>query len=298
MFPHLKSQRVNLQLLQELACRQLVQQLECIEGTKVIVLDESMIGPLGLVAVPRLFNDRGIKLLALKPEMRFLKEVNNIVYIVRPQVSLMDHLVNHVKSNAQHGRLFHILFVPRRSCLCIKQLEDKDVMGAFGRLEELPWNFLPMDADVVSMEMPNAYRDVTIDGDTTSLYQAAIGLVQLQRLYGRIPKIYGKGRQAQLVWDHAKQLAIDEKSLYNGDKGSIDQLILLDRSIDLLTPLATQLTYEGLIDEFFGIRQNKLTLPAEHFPSYAGGAAASSAAATASASGEDSERLLGDTERR
>ena len=34
----------------------------------------------------------------------------------------------------------------------------------------------------------------------------------------------------------------------------IDAVILLDRSVDLLTPLSTQLTYEGLIDEVFGIK--------------------------------------------
>lgn len=33
----------------------------------------------------------------------------------------------------------------------------------------------------------------------------------------------------------------------------IDQLILIDRSVDLITPLATQLTYDGLIDQFFTI---------------------------------------------
>ncbi|XP_062139629.1 vacuolar protein sorting-associated protein 33A-like [Drosophila sulfurigaster albostrigata] len=293
MFPHLKSDRVNLQLLQESACRELVQQLDAIHGSKVIVLDEAMIGPLGLVTKLNLFTERSIDLLPLKPEMRFPKKLSNIVYIVRPQVALMDQLVAHVKTNSQHGRQFHILFMPRRSCLCIKHLENKEVMGAFGRLEELPWNFLPLDADVVSMEMLHAYRDVSIDGDTTALYQAAIGLVQLQRLYGRIPKIYGKGVQAQLVWDHAKQLAIDEKSLYNGDKGAIDQLILLDRGIDLLSPLATQLTYEGLIDEFYGIRQNQLTLPAEHFPSY-NAVNSSSTAATAVRAAEESERLLSD----
>jgi len=33
----------------------------------------------------------------------------------------------------------------------------------------------------------------------------------------------------------------------------IDTIILLDREVDLLTPFCTQLTYEGLIDEVFGI---------------------------------------------
>lgn len=308
MFPYLRNQRVNLQLLQDSECRQLVQLLESIEGSKIVVLDEAMIGPLGLVVKPKVFSDRNIMLVALKADSRFAREMQNVIYIMRPQVSLMDQLVNHVKNNGQPaGRQYHIFFVPRRSCLCIKQLEDKEVINAFGRLEELPWNFLPVDADVVSMEMPNAFREVKIDGDTTSLYQAAIGLVQLQRLYGRIPKIYGKGVHAQMVWEHAKQLALNEKSLYNGDKGAIDQLILLDRSIDLLTPLATQLTYEGLIDEFYGIRQNQLTLPAEYFPSYntnpaaaVGGASGSSGAGGSgtSAASNEQQRLLSEGNRK
>ncbi len=34
----------------------------------------------------------------------------------------------------------------------------------------------------------------------------------------------------------------------------IDNLVLLDRNTDLLTPMMTQLTYEGLIDETFEIK--------------------------------------------
>ena len=39
---------------------------------------------------------------------------------------------------------------------------------------------------------------------------------------------------------------------YEGTK--IDNLILIDRTYDPLTPLMTQLTYEGLIDENFAIK--------------------------------------------
>ena len=38
----------------------------------------------------------------------------------------------------------------------------------------------------------------------------------------------------------------------------IDAVVLLDRSVDLITPLSTQLTYEGLIDEVYGIKYGKL----------------------------------------
>ena len=36
--------------------------------------------------------------------------------------------------------------------------------------------------------------------------------------------------------------------------GEIEGLLLLDRSVDLVTPFALQQTYEGLIDEFIGIQ--------------------------------------------
>lgn len=36
--------------------------------------------------------------------------------------------------------------------------------------------------------------------------------------------------------------------------GPIQTLILIDREADLVTPLLTQLTYEGLLDELFKIK--------------------------------------------
>lgn len=33
----------------------------------------------------------------------------------------------------------------------------------------------------------------------------------------------------------------------------VDSLIIIDRSVDWVTPMCTQLTYEGMLDEFVGI---------------------------------------------
>lgn len=41
---------------------------------------------------------------------------------------------------------------------------------------------------------------------------------------------------------------------------TMDHMILIDRQVDLLSPVVTQLTYEGLIDEFYGINNSKLCL--------------------------------------
>ena len=45
----------------------------------------------------------------------------------------------------------------------------------------------------------------------------------------------------------------------------IDTIIIIDRQIDLISPLITQLTYEGLIDEFFSIRNSSVKLPGHKF---------------------------------
>ena len=45
--------------------------------------------------------------------------------------------------------------------------------------------------------------------------------------------------------------------------GQIDTLVLVDRTVDSLTPLCTQLTYEGLVDETLHITNGVVQLGAE-----------------------------------
>ncbi|KAK2498749.1 hypothetical protein MC885_004689 [Smutsia gigantea] len=104
-----------------------------------------------------------------------------------------------------------------------------------------------------------------LESDQTSLYHAAKGLMTLQALYGTIPQIFGKGECARQV----ANMMIRMKREFTGSQNSIfpvfDNLLLLDRNVDLLTPLATQLTYEGLIDEIYGIQNSYVKLPPEKF---------------------------------
>lgn len=70
-------------------------------------------------------------------------------------------------------------------------------------------------------------------------------------MYGSIPKVWGKGVAAKQVWDLVLRLQREKSNsesedCKNNHQSCIDQIILLDRSVDLITPLATQLTYEGI----------------------------------------------------
>ncbi|XP_055541088.1 vacuolar protein sorting-associated protein 33A [Wyeomyia smithii] len=275
MFTHLSGGRLNVQLLQEAAARELVEILDRCEGTKAIIWDESLGGPVGLVARYTFLKEHHVtKMYQLRPEPWTDIDVKNIIFITRPNQTLMDYIANNIHEEERKKKVskkeYYLYFLPKKSFLCEKRLQVKGVHGSLAYIGEFKCDFFPFDNDFLSMELKDAFKDLYIEGDTSSLHQSACALIALQKLYGRIPKVYGKGSCAQRVWELTKAMADEDETILNGascDKGVIDQMIILDRSIDLMSVLATQLTYEGLIDEIFGINNTTVNLPAEKFTS-------------------------------
>ncbi|XP_040842996.1 vacuolar protein sorting-associated protein 33A isoform X3 [Ochotona curzoniae] len=272
MAAHLSYGRVNLNVLREAVRRELREFLDKCAGSKAIVWDEYLTGPFGLIAQYSLLKEHEVeKMFTLKGSRLPAADVKNIIFFVRPRLELMDIIADNVLSEDRRGpaRDFHILFVPRRSLLCEQRLKDLGVLGSFIHREEYSLDLIPFDGDLLSMESEGAFRECYLDGDQTSLYHAAKGLMTLQALYGTIPQIFGKGECARQV----ANMMIRMKREFTGSQNSVfpvfDNLLLLDRNVDLLTPLATQLTYEGLIDELYGIQNtsedffDKLTVEQE-----------------------------------
>ena len=113
------------------------------------------------------------------------------------------------------------------------------------------------------------YRDFHLEQDPTSLHSVARAMMTLQSVYGVIPNVYGKGKAAKQVFDFMTRMRREMMGQEPQVPPKIDTLIVLDRQIDPISPLVTQLTYEGLIDEMFGIKYNAVKLPASRFMSAA-----------------------------
>lgn len=55
-----------------------------------------------------------------------------------------------------------------------------------------------------------------------------------------------------------KELPENQKTSHAGlSGGHIDSLVVIDRQVDMVTPLCSQLTYEGLVDELIGLQAGK-----------------------------------------
>ncbi|KAL8956301.1 MAG: hypothetical protein Q9183_006343, partial [Haloplaca sp. 2 TL-2023] len=101
--------------------------------------------------------------------------------------------------------------------------------------------------------------------DPTSIFLAAKALMPMQHKHGLFPRIIGKGDNArrlmELLLRMRSEAAAEENTAASRfglmPSATIESLIIIDREVDMATPLLTQLTYDGLIDEIFGIKNNQ-----------------------------------------
>lgn len=75
----------------------------------------------------------------------------------------MDYIAENVhsidkKHKAGVRKELFLYFLPRISMLCENQLKNKGVYGSFTNVGELKCDFFPVDNDLLSMELKDAYR--------------------------------------------------------------------------------------------------------------------------------------------
>lgn len=166
--------------------------------------------------------------------------------------------------------------------VCDKILEESGVLGDVS-VEVFPLHFIPLEQDLLSLCYEDAFSDLYLVGrlplhqlsyvdieqakDPTSIYLSALALMPFQHTYGLFPRMIGKGDNAhrlmELLLRMRSEAAADDTNTSRFGmmpSANIESLIIVDREIDLATPLLTQLTYEGLIEEMYGIKDNQAAI--------------------------------------
>lgn len=212
----------------------------------------------------------------------------SIVYLCRPQMQHAKVIADQIKAHHAANLKFSytVLLVPRISTLIRRIFEDEGVLGEL-TLAAYDLQFIPLEDDVISLEYEHAFREIWLDGDETAIFDSAQALLTLERLYGAFPRILGKGDQAVKLKNLLKRLQAQTPrsktpgALALSDK--IDSLIVIDRRVDMVTPLLTQLTYQGLIDELMNITSGHVELPASLLAAPSAQQAPSASASTSTA---------------
>lgn len=168
---------------------------------------------------------------------------------------LLHSLQNARLSGLLSKRKLHLIFMPKRSLVCEKLLEEK---GFTDQLEILEWkvDFFPLDEDLLSMEASGNFKAIYADNNLSSIFNGAKGIAAIQAAFGLIPRICGKGPLSKQLYELIVKMKVELPDKNVSD--CIDSLVILERSCDFSTPFLMQLTYEGLLDETFGVHQSHI----------------------------------------
>jgi vacuolar protein sorting-associated protein 33A len=130
-------------------------------------------------------------------------EVGNLIYLIRPSLQNVQWIATQLKSHQQKRLAIEhtIYFVPRRSLLCDKYLEEEGIYGDV-TLGEFHLDIIPFDDDIISLDLHNSFRDIFLEGDTTIVQMLSNALMKFQILYGFFPKVIGKGDQSNVFYTY------------------------------------------------------------------------------------------------
>ncbi|KAH9178834.1 Sec1-like protein [Lactarius sanguifluus] len=256
----------DVSILREVARNSLVHALNSVNGAKTLVLDPSLAGPLSLVTEVSLLQQHGVDKMFWLESGPLSAVTTSIVYLCRPRIKWVKIIADQIKRHGMESQkhTYTLLLVPRTSTLITRVLEEEGVLGDV-TVSSYNLQFIPIADDVISLENNEAFKEIWVDGDETSIYDSAQALHTLQKLFGLFPRIIGKGDCAGNVPSsdasrRSVRVLTGESLLDVSD--AFDSLIVIDRRVDMITPLLTQLTYEGLIDEVIRIRNSHVEVPA------------------------------------
>eukprot|EP00659_Diplonema_papillatum_P008630 gene8630-13345_t len=260
---------IKLTQLKDFIKDETVEALKHPEGTKkILCLDGSVTGalmsvldstdlsntlkPLGVVDI-QLLNHEKLKVDINSPK--------SVVYVVRSDMTAVKMLGRRIKDDIASSRAVYVHMVPKTTEVCLRILDEYGVRSNIRELNSLELDLIPLEYDFMTMELDTCFREMTLDGDTTTLAHIARSLMKFQAFFGHIPIVRGKGRFAEKVATMMQRMGSEVSDSSKSLAPEVEALYIFDREVDCLTPVLFQQTYEGLIDEFYGIRHQLFTPP-------------------------------------
>lgn len=269
--------------------------LEGVRGKKNLIIEKSLAGPIGIIVKVPTLHDYGVDKFFFLENGNADTSQRNVIFIARGEcgrhAQTIADQIRRLQRESHTGHEFHIFWVPRRTLVSDKILEEAGVLGDVN-IAELPLYFFPLEKDILSLELDDSFRDLYLAKDPTPIFLLAKALMGIQQKHGLFPRMIGKGDNAKRL---AELLARMRQELLAGEDANeankigltpsttTDSVIIIDREVDFVTPLLTQLTYEGLLDEVFDIEHNQVEVDS----TIVGTAAQSTAQSTSSAASSD-----------
>ncbi|KAG8440615.1 hypothetical protein GDO86_006385 [Hymenochirus boettgeri] len=242
-------------VLKRLSRDQLIYILEQLPGKKDLFIEPDLMSPLDRIANVSILKQHDVDKLYKLENKPIYSNCDQLCFLIRPRVKHVKYVASLVNTDKMSGRnrKYKIIFTPQKFYVCDMVLEQE---GIFGDVTCDEWNFylLPLDDDIISMELPEFYRDYFLEGDQRWIGTVARALQLLNSIYGPISKAYGIGRCAKMIFDLWREMVEDGDCDQKERRSDLGLVFMIDRDVDYVTPLCSQFVYEGLVDDIFRIK--------------------------------------------
>ncbi|KAM9586415.1 vacuolar protein sorting-associated protein 33B [Trichechus inunguis] len=245
----------DFSMLKRLARDQLIYLLEQLPGKKDLFIEADLMSPLDRIANVSILKQHEVDKLYKVENKPVLSSNEQLCFLVRPRIKNMRYIANLVNTDKLAGRTrkYKVIFSPQKFYACEMVLEEEGIYGDVS-CDEWAFSLLPLDVDLLSMELPEFFRDYFLEGDQRWINTVAQALHLLSTLYGSFPNCYGIGRCAKMSHELWRKLEEEEDGETKGRRPEIGHVFLLDRDVDFVTALCSQVVYEGLVDDTFRIK--------------------------------------------
>lgn len=153
-----------------------------------------------------------------------------------------------------------LLIMPLYGQLSQRVVEDSGLEKKI-TVEEFHAEVLGLEQYLFLSPCPHCFKRVYGQGDMDDLATIARGIVKIEMLNGVFPMVHAIGESATQTKHIMQELKAQVGSSAFNAPNQFESIILIDRLADIFTPLFTQYTYGGIIEESMNPQVNKITLP-------------------------------------
>ncbi|KAM9766030.1 vacuolar protein sorting-associated protein 33B isoform 1-T2 [Menidia menidia] len=243
----------DFSLLKRLARDQLIYLLEQLPGKKDLFIEADLMSPLDRIANVSTLKQHEVDKLYKVEHKPIVSTSDQLCFLIRPRIKTVKWICDVVNTDKAAGRIrrYKIIFTPQKFHACEAVLEEQGIYGDV-TMDEWAFCLLPLDDDVISLELPEFFQDNFLAGDQRWVRAAGSALHLLHSLYGPFSRLYGIGRCSKMAYEAWRELV--EEGEKHARQAEIGNVFLIDRDVDFVTPLCSQVVYEGLVDDIFRIK--------------------------------------------
>lgn len=243
-----------------LIAMQKLQDILILTGKCDLIIESDLIKGLELVCGAAWLRSKGVqKIYKFDPKQVVVAGTGPLVFFIRgSRLDPMKRVLEQIQSlrtrrAVDHGSgHFHIILLPNVEWKHEKLLEDEG-MHTIVQLHRFSWDFVTLDTNLLSLELPEVFQQVFLAQDYTILVSIAKSL-RIFNLITRTPNfVITLGDKSEKLWQMAQHLEQRKPSRNddNPNAGDFSAMLLIDRDQDVVSKFLTPVTYTGLLAELY-----------------------------------------------